>query len=160
MSAPTDFPAELRRLFAWNDWANRETLRSLESAGTPPDRARALLAHIVGSEWLWWTRLENREKRMAVWPDLPLERMREEIAALRSAWDEILRRPCKEEWSRRVEYVNSKGEPWTSSVSDVLNHIVTHSAYHRGQIAAEMRARGNEPAYTDFIEAVRRGFVK
>jgi uncharacterized damage-inducible protein DinB len=35
-----------------------------------------------------------------------------------------------------------------------------HSAYHRGQIAADMRAAGFAPPYTDFIHAVRQGFVK
>ena len=38
-------------------------------------------------------------------------------------------------------------------------HVLMHSAYHRGQIALEMRAAGMEPAYTDFIQAVRQGLV-
>lgn len=45
-------------------------------------------------------------------------------------------------------------------MEDVLTHVIMHSVYHRGQIAAEVRASGSEPAYTDFIEAIRRGFVK
>jgi uncharacterized damage-inducible protein DinB len=35
-----------------------------------------------------------------------------------------------------------------------------HSAYHRGQVALEMRAAGHQPAYTDFIHAVRQGFLE
>ncbi|HEY6147556.1 MAG TPA: DinB family protein [Thermoanaerobaculia bacterium] len=38
-------------------------------------------------------------------------------------------------------------------------HVVIHGGYHRGQIAAELRAAGFTPAYTDYIEAVRRGRV-
>jgi uncharacterized damage-inducible protein DinB len=60
----------------------------------------------------------------------------------------------------KVEYRNSKGEPWSSRVEDMLTHVLFHSAYHRGQIALQMRAAGNEPAYTDFIHAVRNGFVE
>jgi uncharacterized damage-inducible protein DinB len=59
-----------------------------------------------------------------------------------------------------VDYVNSKGEPWTSSVEDILTHTVLHSSYHRGQIASDMRASGHAPAYTDYIHARRRGFVE
>jgi uncharacterized damage-inducible protein DinB len=55
--------------------------------------------------------------------------------------------------------VNSKGEPYTSSVEDILTHVVFHGAYHRGQIAAKMRESGLEPAYTDYIHAIRQGFV-
>jgi uncharacterized damage-inducible protein DinB len=53
--------------------------------------------------------------------------------------------------------VNSKGEPWRSAVGDVLDHVLLHGAYHRGQIASDLRAAGCEPAYTDFIHAVRSG---
>jgi uncharacterized damage-inducible protein DinB len=38
--------------------------------------------------------------------------------------------------------------------------VVMHSAYHRGQIASHMRESGQTPAYTDFIHAMRQGFVK
>jgi len=56
--------------------------------------------------------------------------------------------------------VNSKGETWSSQVNDVLLHVITHSAYHRGQIASDMRAAGLTPAYTDFIHAIRQEIVK
>jgi len=59
-----------------------------------------------------------------------------------------------------VDYKNSKGEPWRNRVEDVLTHVIMHSAYHRGQIAMEMRAAGMEPAYTDFIHAVRQEIVQ
>jgi uncharacterized damage-inducible protein DinB len=36
---------------------------------------------------------------------------------------------------------------------------VVHGGYHRGQIAAAVREAGGEPAYTDFIHAVRAGLV-
>ena len=45
----------------------------------------------------------------------------------------------------KVEYRNSKGEPWSSRVEDILMHVLFHSAYHRGQIALQMRASGFTP---------------
>ena len=62
--------------------------------------------------------------------------------------------------SRQISYVNSKGESWSSQVDDVLFQVITHSAYHRGQIASDMRAAGLTPAYTDFIHAIRQEIVK
>jgi uncharacterized damage-inducible protein DinB len=59
-----------------------------------------------------------------------------------------------------VDYQNSKGENWKSRIDDILMHVITHSAYHRGQIAADMRSAGMNPAYTDFIHSVRQGFVE
>ena len=58
-----------------------------------------------------------------------------------------------------IAYRNTKGEEWRSSVLDILTHVVIHSGYHRGQIAAEVRRFGGEPACTDYIHAVRQGFA-
>ena len=61
--------------------------------------------------------------------------------------------------SSQITYKNSKGEAWTSAVEDILVHVTTHSAYHRGQIAADLRAAGIQPPYTDYIHAVRQGLI-
>ena len=149
----------LRRLFAYDAWANRETLVALRAAGTPPESALARMAHVVGAEWLWLSRLAGTEKPMAVWPPLSLEDCGREAASVAAAWTERLDRLSNASLARRVAYVNSQGESWESSEGDVLEHVILHSAYHRGQIASDLRAAGVEPPSTDFIHAVRRGFV-
>lgn len=151
--------ARLTRDFAWNDWANRETLASLIQAGNPPRRAVALLGHLVGTEHLWHARILGSKSPMAVWPELPLEGFRVEIARLAGLWRDLLGGPRGARLAEPVDYVNSKGERYTSSAGDILTHVVFHGAYHRGQIAASMRESGFEPAYTDYIHAVRQGLV-
>ena len=151
----TDF----KRLLAYDAWANREALSSLRAAGTPPPKALRVLSHLAGAARLWLARLEGgREKPPAVWPELSLEEAAAALEELAGRWtkfaaldDSSLARP--------VSYTNSKGEPWTSSVGDILMHVVLHGGYHRGQIASELRAAGHPPAYTDYIEAVRRNLV-
>ena len=91
--------------------------------------------------------------------DLTLEQCASESEAIAQAWPDFLDGPPPADLDRAVAYRNSKGEPWTSTVGDILTHVVTHSAYHRGQVASELRAAGFEPAYTDFIHAVRQGFL-
>ncbi len=150
----------LRRLFSYDDWANRETLASLEKAGSPPPRSQRFLSHIVGAEWLWLGRLRREKKVLAVWPELTLEECRSQIEELSRLWREYLAALDREKLSESTAYVNSKGESWSSTVEDILTHVVMHSVYHRGQIAADMRSTGHEPAYTDFIHAVRQGFVE
>ena len=77
-----------------------------------------------------------------------------------SAWQSYLSHLLPGSLDDKIEYRNSKGEPWSSRVEDVLTHVLFHSAYHRGQIALQMRASGTDPAYTDFIHAVRQGLVE
>ena len=145
------------RLFTYDEWANRETLRSLKEAEKPTQKSVEVMAHIVASEWLWLTRLKEERQRLAVWPELSLEQCEVQIEELGAHWQDYLERPPR---SETVSYVNSKGESWTSHVEDMLMHVVMHSSYHRGQIASQLRSSGNTPAYTDFIHSVRQGFVK
>jgi uncharacterized damage-inducible protein DinB len=75
-------------------------------------------------------------------------------------WGKYLEALAADDLTKAASYKNSKGEPWTSTVEDVVTHVLLHSAYHRGQIASFMRAGGDTPAYTDFIHAVRQGLIK
>ena len=144
----------LERLFAYDHWANREEATRLRQIGAPAPPMR-VLNHIVGADWLWLCRVRNENPKLAIWPELSIDDCEREIDTLREAFDETLRMPR----DTRVEYRNSKGEPWSSSLDDVLTHIITHSAYHRGQIATLVRQGGETPAYTDLIHAVRNKFV-
>ena len=96
---------------------------------------------------------------MPVWPELSLERSAALLEEMAWEWAGYLGELTAARLGERVEYTNSKGEPWVNAVADVLHHVVMHSAYHRGQIAGDLRAAGHEPAYTDYIEAVRRGHL-
>ncbi len=152
-------PDDFKRLFDYEAWANGETLASLRAAAKPPEKARKLLGHILGAGRLWLSRIEGAVKPPAVWPELSLEESARGVEELRGCWRAFLERADAAELSRSVAYTNSKGERWESSVADILTHVVLHGTYHRGQIAAVLRDAGWEPAYTDFIEAARRGKI-
>jgi uncharacterized damage-inducible protein DinB len=143
-------------MLRYDAWANEATLRSLRQA-EPPPRSLRWMAHIIGAELLWLARMRGVPSEVAVWPDLTLT----ECETLLSKASSQLRAPDLEKrlgpLTRIVSYTNSKGEPWTSTVEDILTHIVIHSAYHRGQIASDIRNAGQEPAYTDYIHAIRQG---
>ena len=149
-----------RRLFAYDAWANRETLASLRAAAAPPEKSRRRLAHLVGAGRLWLARLEGSAgPPPAVWPDLSLDQAAAGIEELAKRWQAFVAGLDEAAGARTISYVNSKGEPWSSAVADVLMHVVMHGGYHRGQIAADLREAGFVPAYTDYIEAVRRNRI-
>jgi len=151
--------AQLGRFLRYDDWANRETLASLERIEDLPSGALKILAHIVGAERLWHGRLSGAPKPAAVWPALTVGECRAGLDELSRLWLAYLEGLTEQRLTEDVSYVNSKGEPWTSSVEDVLTHVAFHSAHHRGQIATALRAAGHTPAYTDYIHAVRQHFV-
>ena len=157
-----DLLEHIRRQFAYDEWANREVLAAINTGGSGlhPAQPLKLLAHIVSAERLWMDRLNRQPQSQPVWPELSSAQCEAQIAELAKLWPEYFAQLSLATLAQQITYNNSKGEPWTSAVQDVLTHIVMHSAYHRGQIASLMRADGGTPAYTDFIHAVRRGLIE
>jgi len=144
---------DLPGLLRYDVWANRETLRSLRQ--NPPARSLRWMAHIVGAEHLWLARLRRQKETLPVWPELDIETCGELLEDLSRLWPAYLDL-SHESLAETVSYTNSKGEAWTNTVEEILTHVVIHSAYHRGQIASDVRASGGVPAYTDYIHAVRQ----
>jgi uncharacterized damage-inducible protein DinB len=149
----------LRRQFLYDEWANSEVLEAVRSGGAD-ERSLQLLAHILSAERLWLERLRQQPPSTPVWPKNDLEQCELQAAEMGRLWREYLELLTAGDLWQSVSYKNSKGEPWTSTVGDILTHVILHSAYHRGQVASHMRENGQTPAYTDFIHAVRQEIVK
>jgi uncharacterized damage-inducible protein DinB len=149
-----------RREFAHDDWANREVLSALRALLDPPEGCVRWLAHVAGAELLWLARLRGEPSPVAVWPSFTLAELGPRIDEARSQWRRLLDETDEHALASEIRYVNSKGEPWSSLVQDVLSHVLLHGAYHRGQIASALRAAGFEPPVTDFIHARRSGLVE
>jgi len=171
--------AHHRRTLAYDDWANAATLASIvdwhaatdkprsggrkpsrSARSRAPERARLLFAHIVAAESLWIARIRGERPAIAVWPDLALDDCEEQHAAVVQAWHGLFASFRSQHLERSVTYVNSKGERWVSTIGDIVTHVVLHSAYHRGQVAALARSDAAEPAYTDFIHCVRNACIE
>jgi uncharacterized damage-inducible protein DinB len=149
-----------RRQFTYDEWANREVLAGLRTSVHSPARPPQLLAHILSAERLWLERLKQQPQTFPVWPNFTLDQCEVQITELATLWREYLAQLSAAGLSKKIAYQNSKGERYTSTVEDVVTHVVLHSAYHRGQIASLMRAAGEQPAYTDFIHAARQGLIE
>ena len=150
----------LGNLFSYDDWANREVLGSLRALNAPPERSVKLLAHVVSAERLWLQRLLVQKQTLPVWPMFTLAQCKLQVDQLPMLWKSYLTALGEAGLARSLTYKNTKGESFSSQKQDILLHVVMHSAYHRGQIATDMRAAGFTPPYTDFIHAVRQGLVE
>jgi uncharacterized damage-inducible protein DinB len=150
----------LRRQFAYDEWANREVLNAIRAAGGAKERSLELMSHILAAEMVWLERLKQQPQSVPVWPEPDLAQCEAQAAKMGGLWLAFLDLITAGDVSQSISYKNSKGEEWTSTIVDVLTHVIMHSAYHRGQIATLMRANGQTPAYTDFIHGVRQGLFQ
>ena len=154
------------RMFVYDRWANRECLSAMRTAGNVSADTLGRMAHILSAQKLWLERILQQPQTLPVWPTSTIDDCAALADETSSGWRNYLTKLAKlatqppASLAEIVEYRNSKGEPWSSRVEDILTHVLFHSAYHRGQIALQMRASGMTPASTDFIHAVRQEFVE
>ena len=153
---------EIRSLFAYNGWANHRVLEACgalapgqfrqPAAGSFPT-VHDTLHHIMGVEWLYLERLHARFPTEL----LPGETF-ETLAAMAARWqgikkglDDFIRSPDLGDLERIVEYRNMKGKHFRYPLRGLLQHVVNHSTYHRGQVTTQLRVLGAKPHSTDLL---------
>jgi uncharacterized damage-inducible protein DinB len=145
----------LARLFRHMAWADARALDALRKAAGTSELARSELAHVLGVEHVWLARLEGRPATVAVWPDLSVDESESLARETGAGFRAFVDRLDDTALERSVHYRNSAGAEFDSKISDILLHVALHGSYHRGKVAAALRAAGAEPAPTDYIGFVR-----
>ena len=157
---------DFRLLFDYNSWANHRTMDAC-SRLTPEQFTRDLgssfrsvrdtLAHIYGAEWLWLERWHGRIPSSLPSPaDFPdIETLRARWAEHKSNLNAYASSLTPSELQRVIKYKNTKGIPFEGPVGPMLQHVINHSTYHRGQITTMLRQLGAGPMSTDLIAFFR-----
>ena len=145
--------ADFKKMFEYDRWANNKLINSLKKQNIIDETVLRLFSHIVLSEQIWMLRLESGEySNKNFWEILTLAEcetiINENLEKFKNFID-------KRDAADEITYKNSKGIEYTNSIYDVLTHISLHSAYHRGQIAKEVRRLNKEPVLTDYIAFIR-----
>jgi uncharacterized damage-inducible protein DinB len=147
---------DYHKLFDYDYWANCETLASLRIVPSGAETPRKAFSHVIGGQRVWLSRFDNPDPPSArPWPDLTLEECASAIEDLRRQWEELLDKFTPEKLAGELTYKTTKGIEYRTPVGDILMHLVLHSAYHRGQVAAGVREAGGKPAATDYVVYVR-----
>lgn len=149
----------LKRLFDHMTWADRRVLDLLNaSPGARQASVIRLFSHLLAAERVWMLRLREEDaSRQPIWPEWTLEELNAAAAENVSSYASFLEALRDEDLAGEVAYANSQGIAFRTRIVDILTHVALHGSYHRGQIAAAVRASGEEPVNTDFITFVREG---
>ncbi|MHB1863447.1 MAG: DinB family protein [Gemmatimonadaceae bacterium] len=147
--------AHFKRLFAHAQWADERTMHSLVESEHLPAHALALFAHVLAAEHVWLHRMLGTPARMSVWPTLSAVECDALVSENHAAYSAFLGALEPAGLARSVRYRNSAGQEFESTVEEMLTQVVMHGSYHRGQIAALVRAAGDTPQPTDFIAFTR-----
>ncbi len=148
--------------FAYNTWANERIFACLSTL--QPDQLKQVLGgsfpsilstveHILAAEWVWlqrwqgdpqpakpkWLPVNNLDDLIQVWQTLETNRN----AFLSTLTDPDLKHAS--------HYTFSSDHSGSSPLGRLLQHLINHSTYHRGQIAGMLRRLGIQPPSTDMV---------
>lgn len=153
---------DVARLFDYTVWANHRALRGAaplsaddfkKDLGSSFGGVRGTLVHIMSAEWIWLERFKGVSPRGFLdegeFPDVIS--LRDRWTALeehRRSWTNSL---SEADLAATLSYTNMKGEPNAAPLWQLVQHIVNHSTYHRGQITAFLRQLGAKPLNTDMV---------
>ncbi len=157
---------DIRALYDFNAWANARTIEPcaalsrdefLRQNGSSFPSVRDTLAHIYGAEWIWLERWQGRRPG-----GLPKPEDFADLASLRGKWDATAKQLLEFAHSRTTDDLHAPmttytldGTAYTQPLWQMMQHVVNHGSYHRGQIAAFLRQLGHKPQATDLIRYYR-----
>lgn len=153
---------ELQTLVEFNYWARDRMLASTSALtadqftrpmGNSFSSVRDTLVHIYSAEWVWYMRWQGSSPTSPLaaedYPDLP---------SVTAAWRDLETRIRAfvdglddAGILRELDYRQMSGQAFRSPIWQMVQHVVNHGTYHRGQITTMLRQLGADAASTDLI---------
>ncbi|HWF83771.1 MAG TPA: DinB family protein [Vicinamibacterales bacterium] len=148
---------DLRTLLDYHYWARDRMLDQLDSLtaeqlnrdlGSSFKSIRETVAHLYSGEWAWYERWHGRMPAaplsLDLFPDVPAIRRRwtDHEIKMRAFVDGL----ADEGIDRVITYTLLSGAVGSASIAQMLQHLVNHGSYHRGQVTTMLRQLGAAPA--------------
>lgn len=158
---------DVKQLFAYNAWATNRIFDAV--AAVPKEQyfrdmqssfggIHGTLTHLVGAEKIWLSRWAGQPQPALIKAD--------EVAALadlKTIWETVGRETARfvatfndKKLQDTITYATLKGDRYTNSFTQMFQHVVNHSSYHRGQVVTLLRQLGAKPVSTDLILFLRQ----
>lgn len=158
----------LKDYTTYNFWANELTVNWLKDK--PLDlldrevpssfpSLRSTLLHVWSAQDIWLHRLQGNSPTQFIAATFAgsNSQLLEGLMDNSTAFKNYINKREPEYFSQRIEYTHTTGVPFAQFTSEIIQHCMQHSTYHRGQIVTIARNLGlTDPPKTDYIEYSRR----
>lgn len=155
----------LRRLLAYNQWANERILSSAEGAGEQDlirefggsyGSVKSTLRHILAAQNLWHARWAgliptgDRDEILSRLADLetPID---EAFGKSHAGLAEFGAALTDQDFERSFDYLDTRGNQHRRELGQTITHLVNHGTYHRGEAALMLTSLGHSPGDIDYL---------
>ena len=156
---------EIQDLYEFNSWANKRILGAVEplvseqyhrDLGSSHGGVHGTLVHAMGAEEIWFKRWNGESpSHLYTAAEFPT------LAAVAERWAAIdasliaFSRAALTDTKAVVSYKDMKGNPYAQPLGQLMQHLVNHSTYHRGQVVTMLRQLGTAAVATDLVAFYR-----
>jgi uncharacterized damage-inducible protein DinB len=148
--------AHFIKMINYDQYGNLLMLKSILEINAP-EKPVQLMAHLLAAQQIWLNRCKSLSATgFALWPDWKAETFEQIIVENHQSWIDFIKQLNTDDFSRMINYQNSKGENFQNQLSDVLAHLINHGTHHRAQIGQHLKMAGlNQLPATDYIFYIR-----
>jgi uncharacterized damage-inducible protein DinB len=156
--------ADLRKLYAYNDWANDRMIEVIAALSEEQftrrivssyESIRDTLSHIAFAEWIWLQRWMGESPSNEWMKEPSFAAVRDRLHAVRADRNVYLAGLRDDTIASTIQYRSTRGDQFTMLLGELLIHCANHSTYHRGQLVTMLRQVGATPPNTDYTPFVR-----
>jgi uncharacterized damage-inducible protein DinB len=147
---------DLHTLVDYHYWARDRVLDAAaalspeqytQDLGSSFRSVRDTLVHLYSAEWNWYSRWQGQSPTSMLSPDLYPD-----VSSIRGPWSEneagirtFVDALGEDGINRVIEYKLLNGQPGATVFWQMLQHVVNHGSYHRGQVTTLLRQLGARP---------------
>src|SRR5579871_2404171 len=173
--------SDIHTLYAYNNWANVRMFSVLEKLNVEQFDApvqssfpsiRESVFHILAAEWIWLKRWKGEPPRASqpvkavsweVWKGVrsggaappqqlsTLGELRAFCDAIEQERQEYLQELNEAALQAALSYTDLSGKPNAQPLAQLMQHVVNHGTYHRGQVTTLLRQLGAETIGLDMV---------
>ncbi|MGG4033201.1 DinB family protein [Paenibacillus cisolokensis] len=152
------------QLYDYHIWANERMMNHLKSL--PGEillkevdlgfkSIAEVIGHIVSVDEVWFSRIkEEPSASLANKQFSNIEEAGNYMNNLQSQIREYLL--SVHDMEKSVTYTNTAGQEFRNSIAEIVQHVVNHGTYHRGNISTILRHLGYSGIQTDYIAYLRK----
>lgn len=145
---------QIHSLFKYENWANARMLESISLLKEPDDKILDLMSHILLVQMVWYSRIMGIAAP-PVWDKKSLQQCKEMYEVNKKILTPFIEKQTKDTLNTIIDYKNTKGQPFSNTITQILTHLFNHSTYHRGQIVERLKGKLPQLPETDYIVFLR-----
>jgi len=161
----------LRTHLAYSAWASQRLVAAAAKL-TPAELTRdfetadrhvlGTLVHVYAADRIWLARVSGAPAAPFISDaDYHLSVLQNDWPVLHLRWQQWASTVTDEQGGANIAFQDTKGNPYSQPLWQVILHVVNHGSHHRGQVSGFLRAMGHTPPPVDltayFREQARNG---